>query len=127
MSDEAVVRRAGVFIRRAVQPYAHSMTDESPGHMLDDDAFYALLERPFTELSADELRTLKDACAARGFWIYNSVPWEVVAPLMAAATIYAKAFLETLGKHHADALNDAVRTRIRKRSKTRELDRKSVV
>lgn len=40
---------------------------------------------------------------------------------MAAAAIYAKAFLETLATHHADALNDAVRTRIRKNGKTREL------
>lgn len=64
---------------------------------------------------------LKDAYAARGTPIFNSVPWEGVAPLMAAAAVYTKAFVETLAKHHANALDDAVRTRIRKDGKTREL------
>lgn len=97
------------------------MTEDSPDTVLDDDALNALLDRPLTQLTADELMALKDAYAARGIRIYNSVPWEVVAALMAAATVYSKAFLETLAKHHADALNDAVRTRIRKNGKTREL------
>ena len=65
--------------------------------------------------------SLKDAYAARGIRFYNSVPWEVVAPLMAAIPVYSKAFLETLAKHHAEGLIEAVRTRIRKKGKTREL------
>lgn len=97
------------------------MTEEPPDTMLDDDALNALLERPFTELSVDELMALKDAYAARGIRIYNSVPWEVVGPLLAAVIIYSKAFLETLAKHHAEALIDAVQTRIRKNGQTREL------
>lgn len=97
------------------------MNEDSPDTVLDDDALNALLDRPFTELSADELMAMKAAYAARGIRIYNSVPWEVVTSLMAAAAIYAKAFLETLAKHHADALNDAVRTHIRKNGKTREV------
>ena len=97
------------------------MTDESPGVTLDDDALRALLDRPFTELTTDELMALNAAYAARGFRIVNSVLWEVIAPLMAATTIYSKAFLETLGKHNVEALMDAVRTRIRKNGKTREL------
>lgn len=102
------------------EAYAPAMTEDSPDTVLDDDALNALLERPLTELSVDELMAMKAAYAARGIRIYNSVPWEVVAALMAAATVYSKAFLETLAKHHADALNDAVRTRIRKNGKTRE-------
>jgi hypothetical protein len=97
------------------------MTEDSPDTVLDDDALNALLDRPLTQLTADELMALKDTYATRGIRIYNSVPWELVAALMAAATVYSKAFLETLAKHHADALNDAVRTRIRKNGKTREL------
>jgi hypothetical protein len=117
------LRRSTAAQRYAVsaQAYAHRMTDESLGHTLDDDALSALLERPLTDLSTDELMALKDAYAARGIRIYNSVPWEVAAPLMALAAVYAKTFVETLAKHHADAVNDAVDTRIRKKGKTREL------
>jgi hypothetical protein len=97
------------------------VTDESLGVTLDDDALRALLDRPFTELTTDGLMALNAAYAARGFRIVNSVIWEVIAPLMAATTIYSKAFLETLGKHNAGALTDAVRTRIRENGKTREL------
>jgi len=85
--------------------------------VLDDDTLNALLERPFTELSLDELMALKDAYAARGIRIYNSVPWEVVAPLVAATGIYSKTFLETLAKHNAEALLDAVHARVIKNKK----------
>lgn len=97
------------------------MTEDSPDTVLDDDAMRALLARPLTELTVDELMALKAGYEARSVRIYNSVPWEVVAPLMAAAAVYSKAFLETLAKHNAEALIDAVQTRIRKSGKTREL------
>jgi hypothetical protein len=98
------------------------MTEESPSAApLSDDELSALLDQPLTELTVDELMALKDAYAARGIRIYNGVPWEVVGPLLAAGAIYSKAFLETLAKHHADALMDAVRTRIRKNGKAREV------
>lgn len=75
------------------------------------------LDRPLTELTVDELVALKDAYAARGIRIYNSVPWEVVAPLGAVA-IYSKTFLETLAKQNAEALLNAVHARVRKKRET---------
>ena len=94
------------------------MTDESPGLTLDDDALRALLDRPFTELTVDELMALKAGYEARGIRIVNRVPWEVVAPVLTGAAIYSKAFLETLAKQNAEALINAVRTRVRKDGKT---------
>jgi hypothetical protein len=41
--------------------------------------------------------------------------------LLAGATIYAKAFLETLAKHNAEGLIGAVRTRVRKKGNAAEL------
>jgi hypothetical protein len=94
------------------------VTEDSPDTALDDDAMRALLDRPFTELSVDELMALKAAYAARGVRIYNSIPWEVVGPLGAATAIYSKTFLETLAKHNAEALIEAMTTCIRKRGET---------
>ena len=54
--------------------------------------------------------------AARGVRVHDSIPWEVVAPLMAATGIYSKTFLETLAMHNAEALLDAVHAR--KKGKT---------
>ena len=54
------------------------MTDEPPGETLDDDALRALLDRPFTELTVDELMAMKAAYAARGIRIYNSASIEQV-------------------------------------------------
>jgi hypothetical protein len=48
-----------------------------------------------------------------GNYVIGCVTAEEVA-LVAAASIYSKAFLETLAKRHADGLADLVRTRIRK-------------
>lgn len=95
------------------------MTDESPVVPLDD-ALRARAARPFTELTLDELMATKAAYAACRFRIVNSVPWDVV-PLVAGAAAYAKAFLETLGKHNADWLGDAVRTRLGKNGEKREV------
>lgn len=102
------MERCGIYgrLRHTSRRTLTAMNEDSPDTVLDDDALNALLDRPFTELSADELMAMKAAYAARGIRIYNSVPWEVVTSLMAAAAIYAKAFLETLAKHHADALNE---------------------
>ena len=62
------------------------MTEDSPDTLLDDDEMRALLDRPFSELSADELMTLKDACAARGIRIYNSLQATDVLLIAAAAS-----------------------------------------
>ena len=56
--------------------YALRMNEDSPDTVLDDDALNALLERPFTELSVDELMAMKAAYAARGIRIDNSASIE---------------------------------------------------
>lgn len=86
--------------------------------MTDEPANVADLARPFTLWSVDELMVLKAEYEARGIRIVNSVPWEALAPLLAGAAIYFKTFLETLAKHNAEALIDAVHTRVRKNGKT---------
>lgn len=58
----------------------------------------------------------------RGVKVHNSL-WaspEWLA-LLGAAAIYSKAFLETLAKHHADAVDDHLRTRPRKNGTTTEV------
>jgi hypothetical protein len=96
--------------------------DESASVSLDDDdVLSALLDRPFTELTTDELMAIKATFRAHYIWFYNAVPWASVAPLVAVVAIYSKAFLETLAKHHADAFSDAVKARIRARGPNREL------
>lgn len=96
------------------------MTDESPRVTLDDDALNALLERPLTELSVDELMAMKAAYAARGTPIYNGLPLTEVL-LVATAASYVTMFTQTLAKHNAEALIEAVRTRFRRNGKTLEL------
>lgn len=98
-----------------------AMTEDSPDAELDEEALRALLDRRLTELSLDELMALKAVYEARGTPIYNSIALEVVAAVMTTAAIYSKAFLETLAQHDAEALRDALRTRIRKAGKTREV------
>lgn len=96
------------------------MTDGSPAAVLDDDALDALLERPFTELATDELMAMKATLEARGVRIYSSLqPAEIV--LVAGAASYATMFVQTLAKHHAEALINAVQTRFRRKDKTLEL------
>ena len=96
------------------------MTDESPGVTLDDDALNALLDRPFTELSADELMAMKAAYAARGIRIYNSAG---IAPLILAflAGNVAMPFLQALSQRAANGavdmskqVTDAVREHLRR-------------
>lgn len=58
----------------------------------------------------------------RGVKVYNSL-WaspELLA-LVTPVAIYAKAFLETLAKHHADAVADHLRTRFGKNGTTTEI------
>ena len=79
-----------------------------------------MLDRPFTELTADELMALKAEFEARGVYFYNKVSPEQLV-LVAAFAMYSKAFLETLAKHNAEGLIEAVRTRFRKNGKATEL------
>jgi len=84
------------------------------------DALDAMLARPLTELTADELMALKAEFEARGIRVYNRLDPELLV-LLAAGAIYSKAFLETLAKHNAETLMEAVRRRFRKNGKNAEL------
>jgi hypothetical protein len=96
-------------------------TDAEPGTV---DPLAARLDRPLTEMTVDELMALKDEfenCEVRFYnnWRFLSLTPENLA-LATAAAIYAKTFLETLAKRHADALEDLVETRIRRKGKSDE-------
>jgi hypothetical protein len=84
------------------------------------DPLAARLDRPLTELTVDELMELKAEFEARGIRVYNGASPEQLA-LLAGIAIYSKAFLETLAKHNAEALIEAVRARFRKNGKATEL------
>jgi hypothetical protein len=84
------------------------------------DPLAARLDRPLTELTVDELMELKAEFEARGIPVCNSASPELLM-LLAATAIYSKAFLETLAKHHAEGLIEAVRSRFRKNGKATEL------
>jgi hypothetical protein len=84
------------------------------------DPLDALLDRPLTEWSVDQLMALKDVFETQGTGIANGLPPADVV-LIAAATSYATVFTQTLAKHHAEALIEAVQTRFRRKDKTLEL------
>jgi hypothetical protein len=69
---------------------------------------------------------LKDEFEARGVLFHNN--WRLSSltpdlwPLLGAAAIYAKTFLETLAKRHADALEDLVETRLRRNGSKTEAE-----
>jgi hypothetical protein len=84
------------------------------------DPLAAMLDRPLTEMTVDELMAIKAEFAKHGVRVYNSLPPEVWV-FLGLAAIYSKAFLEALARRHADALADLVRTRFRKNGKTTEL------
>jgi hypothetical protein len=96
------------------------MSDESPGVRLDHDELRPLLERTFT---VDELMAINDAHARRARRLttrrLEDVPIEVV--LIAAAANYVTVFMQTLAKHNAEALIEAVRTRFRGKGKGLEI------
>ena len=98
------------------------MTDE-PAHAEPStvDPLAVRLDRPLAELTVDELMALKDEFEERGIWVYNSLPPELWA-LLGLAAIYAKTFVETLAKRHADALEDLIETRLRKNGKKTEAE-----
>jgi hypothetical protein len=89
------------------------------------DPLAARLDRPLTELTVDELIALKAEFNKRGFLVYNSL-WHLSTPelvaLVTPVAIYSKAFLETLAKHHADAVADLLRRSFRKNGTTTEVE-----
>jgi hypothetical protein len=108
MSDETVARRADTELARdcATVPDVDPIADESPRVALDDDALNALLDRPFTQLTVDELMAIKDAYAARGIRIYNnnaSIEQMILAFL--AGNLGAP-FLQALSQRAANSVAD---------------------
>lgn len=100
-----------------VHPYARPMTDEpANAEPRAVDPLAARLDRPLTELTVDELMALKAEFEARGIRVFNSVSPEQLV-LLAGIVIYSKAFLETLAKHNAEGLIEAVRIRFHKNGK----------
>jgi hypothetical protein len=98
-----------------------AMTDESPGVTLDDDEARALLDRPFTELSVDELTALKAAYAARGIRIYNSASIEQMILAFFAGNL-GTPFLQALSQRAANSaadmskqVTDAVREHVKRK------------
>jgi hypothetical protein len=81
------------------------MTEDSPDSVLDDDALNALLERPFTELSVDELMAMKAAYAARGIQIHNSASMEQVVLAFLAGNL-AVPFVQALSQRAANSVAD---------------------
>ena len=105
------------------------MTDESPGITLDDDALNALLERPFTELSVDDLMAIKAAYAARGTRIYNSASIEQMILAFLAGNLGAP-FLQTLSQRAANSVADmskqvtgAVRKHLKRKGRPDDIPR----
>jgi hypothetical protein len=103
------------------------MTDESSGHTLDDDALHALLDRPLTELTTDELMTLKDALAARGTRFYNSASTEQMILFFIAGN-FSSAFFQTLGTRAGNRVanlpkraSDLVRKRVKRKGQPEEI------
>lgn len=93
------------------------MTDDQPARAepgLTDEELSALLDRPFTELTVDELMAIKAAFEVRGSLVYNHYfAFEALTALSVAGVAYFKAYLETLAQHHAEATINAVRRRFR--------------
>ena len=91
------------------------MTDEQAGvKPRTVDPLAPVLDRPLTEMTVGELMALKDEFAKRGIHIYNSLNPELLALLAAAsaaAAIYTKALMETLGRRSGEALADLIRIR----------------
>lgn len=103
------------------------MADDSPGIVLDDDALNAILERPFTELSVDELMAMKAAYAARGIRIVNSAsPEQVVLAFIAGN--FCSAYIQALAQRAESRVanlpkqvSDLVRKRIKRKGQPEEI------
>jgi hypothetical protein len=99
----------------------NEQTDAEPSTV---DPLAARLDRALTELSVDELMALKEEFAKRGVFVYNCCSISSFTPeswpFWAAAALYAKTFLETLAKRHADALEDLVEARVHRKGKPDE-------
>jgi hypothetical protein len=106
---------------------ADESPDTGPTAPLDDEAMHALLARPFTELTVDELMALKAAYEARGIRIYNRAsPEQVILAFMAGN--FCSAFLQALGQRAANnaaglpkQASDLVRKHLRRKGKPEEL------
>lgn len=99
------------------------MNEDSPDDPLDDDALKALLERPFTELSFDELMAMKAAYAARGIQIHNSASFEQLVLAFLAGNV-AVPFVQALSQRAASSVadlskqvTDAVRKHVNRRGR----------
>ena len=103
--------------------YPLRMNEDSPDTVLDDDALNALLERPFTELSVDELMAMKAAYAARGIRIDNSASLEQVVLAFLAGNV-GPPFLQALSQRAANSVvdrskqvTDAVRKHVKRKGR----------
>ena len=90
---------------------------------LGGDALRALLDRPFTELSVDELMAMKDAYAARGIRIVNSASIEQMILVFLAGNL-GPPFLQTLSQRAANSVadmsklvTDAVRKHVKRKGR----------
>jgi hypothetical protein len=81
------------------------MSEDTSDRLLTDDELNALLERPLTELSFDELMAMKDAYAARGIRFYNSASIETVILAFLAGNV-AVPFVQTLSQRAANSVAD---------------------
>lgn len=81
------------------------MTEDPPDTVLDDDALNALLERPFTELSVDELMAMKAAYEAHGIRFYNSANIGSLVLAFLAGNV-ATPFVQTLSQRAANSVVD---------------------
>jgi hypothetical protein len=79
--------------------------DSEPAARLDDDALNALLDRPLTELSFDELMAMKDAYAARGIRVTNSATVEQMILAFLAGNL-GTPFLQALSQRAANSVAD---------------------
>ena len=109
------------------------MNEDSADTVLDDDALNALLERPFTELSVDELMAMKAAHAARGIRIDNSASLEQVVLAFLAGNLglpFVQAFVQALGQRAANSVadrskrvTDAVRKHVKRKGRSGDTPR----
>jgi hypothetical protein len=81
------------------------IADECPPVALDDDALNALLDRPFTELTVDELLAIKDVYAARGIRIVNNASLEQLIFAFLAGNL-GTPFLQALSQRAANSVAD---------------------